>query len=823
MLKYCTEGISLLKITFKYLLLCLPLILLFSACGSGGGGSSDSSTVSSSTYTTVAPTLNSNFAVLGPISGATVTIRRLSDNELLYTTTTSLYTTETDITWPQNTIGSFSVDLNSSFDGNELMLVEITGGQDVDSNDDGVIIIGDIVNLQGTMFAISKLDALRSGDVQVSIFSTLAVLSIDTSQSDLAVIADLNTYANQIFTKSIDTDALVTYTDLNGYVPGFTQNSSLKNEDMFSYLQDLGIITALLNNIDLSVKLNDDADNDNLSLADELRYGTNPLSDDTDFDGIKDKAEVLAGSNPINSDSDGDYIPDADDANVLNADVNNNGTLDGLDGDPFFYLQWHLKSNGTVVSNTNNVRTIIGNDLDILDVYHKVIGKGSSTIVQVVDNGVDASHEDLIIDASVSRNAVNGSSDPSPVALGLMHGTAVAGIMAARANNGKGLRGVIPKAVIAGSNWLEKQTLLELDNTWLIAPTNHNILVSNNSWGTAFSNETSFEAILKVGSETLRNNRGRIYVFAAGNGRGALENSNHSYITNNRYAVTVAALNHENKYSSYSSQGSNILVSAYGGEFYYQSPTIATTTHSGSSQYEHELGGSTGIITVNEDSSRNYTYVMNGTSAAAPMVSGAIALVLEACPTLTYRDVRWLIAKTSKKIDVSNPEWIQNSVGLSHNINYGFGLINTIGMITQCQSNTFSTLGVESVFSEVRNSINLNITDNSSVVQTYIDMPDSTTIEWVELNFDSDHTRVGDLEIRLISPSGTSTKLALRSNVKVETSSGDVTDLYRGGFRFSSAAFMGENASGRWRVEVIDRKLGHSGKIVALSLKIYGH
>jgi len=798
------------KIILKLLLFSF-FSVLFLACGGGGGGS-DSST-SSPSSTNIMPIISGNYAVLGPLSGSNVNIYRLSTNELLFTTTTIAYTNETNIVWPNNVIGAFNVDLNTNFNGSDLVRIEITGGQDVDSDDDGVV--GNFRDLQGTLLAISTIAELREGSVQVSIFSTLAVNNVNTAQSDLAIINDLNIYANNIFIKSIDNDSEVNYKDLNGYIPHFTSNSFFKNEEIFTYLHDSGVIDTILNNENLDIKLSEDADGDSLTLQEEILLGTNPLSNDTDKDGIKDNVEVNDGSNPINSDSDGDYIPDANDGDILNADVNNNGTLDGLDGDPLFYLQWHLKSNGAVVSNTNGISTIKGNDLGVLDVYHKVIGRGISTIVQVVDNGVDLGHEDLVVDSSVSRNAVNGSNDPSPIASGLMHGTAVAGIMAARANNNKGLRGVVPNAVIAGSNWLENQTLNELDSTWLVAPNNHNILVSNNSWGTAFTNETAFEAILKIGSQDLRNNKGRIYVFAAGNGRRDLENSNLSYITNNRYAVTVAALNHENKYASYSSKGSNVLVSAYGGEYYTYAPTIATTTHSGSAQYEHELGGAYGLITVNEDSSRNYTYSMNGTSAATPMVSGAIALVLEACPDLTYRDIRWLIAKTSEKIDLSNSEWVQNTAGLSHNINYGFGLISAMDMITQCQAKSFSILGTEKVYSETRNGINMNISDNSSTVQTYIDMPSSTTLEWVELTFDSDHTRVGDLEIYLISPSGTPTQLVDKNSL--------TSNEYEGGFRFSSAAFMGENSNGRWRLEVIDRRVGHTGRINRITLKVYGH
>jgi len=674
----------------------------------------------------------------------------------------------------------------------------------------------------------------------------MGVSGIDLNQTPTQILSALSAYAQNLF---IDSSA--DYTDLNAYVPNLTERSSLVNPDILVDLQTSGIITAILDDSNLTQLLLADNDGDNLSVEEELFAGSdpslvdtdgdgldddiellnglNPSNPDTDFDGINDDIELGSSSDPTNSDTDGDYLPDGIDANVADPDFNNNGILDGLEDDPFFTLQWYLKSNGDVVSNTNDVNTIVGNDLGILEVYHSLIGNGTSTIIQVVDSGVEAIHEDLELDLTRSWNAVNGVNDPTPTqtvvqspivdnnVLEVGHGTAVAGIIAAKAYNAKGIRGVVPNAVIAGSNWLEEQSLLELERAWYDGGSTkaNDILVSNNSWGTYFTDDSNFEAILKLSSEQLRDGKGRVFVFAAGNDRYDNGNSNLSYITNNRYALTVAALNYEDKYSSYSSQGSNILVSAYGGEFYQESPTIATTTLMGKAMYENQLNNASGPVTVDEDTNQNYTYAMNGTSSAAPMVSGSIALVLEACPSLTWRDVKWLTAHTASKVDESNSLWIKNAAGLSHNINYGFGRINTMAMIQECRAGYFELLGNEISSSSGKSGLNTQIPDNQSLVSELLNFSSSYTIEWVELTFSSDHTRVGDLEIRLISPSGTSTQLILPNDL--------TGSLYINGFRFSSAAFIGENSLGNWRVDVIDRSTGGSGQITALNLKIYGH
>ena len=91
--------------------------------------------------------------------------------------------------------------------------------------------------------------------------------------------------------------------------------------------------------------------------------------------------------------------------------------------------------------------------------------------------------------------------------------------MAARAFNGKGVRGIIPFAKIAGSNWLDAQRTPALEKAWLTGDGANDIAVSNNSWGSYFDTDTLYESIMELGTRTLRDGKGRIYVFAGGNDR----------------------------------------------------------------------------------------------------------------------------------------------------------------------------------------------------------------------------------------------------------------------------------------------------------------
>lgn len=64
---------------------------------------------------------------------------------------------------------------------------------------------------------------------------------------------------------------------------------------------------------------------------------------------------------------------------------------------------------------------------------------GRRTTVAVVDSGVDSNHPDLAGQVTVNENFISGYANMAE-----NHGTAVAGIIAARAGNGVGIRGVAP-------------------------------------------------------------------------------------------------------------------------------------------------------------------------------------------------------------------------------------------------------------------------------------------------------------------------------------------------------------------------------------------
>lgn len=85
-----------------------------------------------------------------------------------------------------------------------------------------------------------------------------------------------------------------------------------------------------------------------------------------------------------------------------------------------------------------------GLDLIGADAAHEV-GQGEGIVIAVVDSGVDLDHEDLVPNLVDGIDVVDGDRTPQD---GYGHGTHVAGIAAAAGGNGRGIRGVAPRASI---------------------------------------------------------------------------------------------------------------------------------------------------------------------------------------------------------------------------------------------------------------------------------------------------------------------------------------------------------------------------------------
>ncbi len=538
-----------------------------------------------------------------------------------------------------------------------------------------------------------------------------------------------------------------------------------------------------------------------------------------------------------------------------------------LPKDQFSKYQWHLKDQGAVV-NTNGIFTTGKGDLGVDELYKKGI-VGQNAHVRVVDDGVEYEHEDLKARVSLedSFNAQTKEKDPTAPDIKDSHGTQVAGLIAADGSNKIGLRGVAPYAKLSAYKLRTPQpgaldyTFEELTDAWL-GGDDDNISIVNNSWGSAMDKYIAEEKLLRKGATSKRvvdgRALGRIYLIAAGNGGfnqrdseeeegmiDGLDDSNTSYLRGSQYAITVAALRNENIISQYSTQGSNVLVSGYsGGTFPTTAALTATTTRTGASK-----------TTWPEDKNKAYTFAFNGTSAATPVTSGALALVLSECPNLTYRDVKWLIAHTAKKVDVdyngktisgvknvpsfsTAPKkdlsqgfgYIKNGAGLTHSNYYGYGLINPVAMIEKCKSSDFKYLPSDKSIKVVNKNTSLVSLDNDEhwlkeKIRVNIPKDDKGNkldkkidkVEWVGLTLYGEIDNLQKLSMVLISPSGTKSRILTSS----KSASNSIAKLEEG-YRFSSVAFVDEDPYGEWTLLVQSEDKAESGRFEKMELEVVG-
>jgi subtilisin-like proprotein convertase family protein len=470
--------------------------------------------------------------------------------------------------------------------------------------------------------------------------------------------------------------------------------------------------------------------------------------------------------------------------------------MPAIPSDSLFSSQWHLK-------NSN------GLDLNVVNVWDDYTGSGVK--VGVIDDGFDYTHADLNdnYDTANDYDFDANDYDPSPTATS-NHGTAVMGIIGAE-KNGAGTVGVAYGAKLVGYQAATGNGVVNaLHNMKLLD-------VVNNSWGfTDGSSQRNFYDNFK-GSFSLfgqgiqdavdngRGGLGTAVVFAAGNYRTNGDNTNHHNFQNSRFVTTVAALNSNGTASFYSTPGASVLVSAFGSG----SPgSIVTTDRTGSAGY----------------ASGDYTTAFNGTSAAAPMVSGVVALMLEANPNLGYRDIQEILAYSARQNDATNAGWKFNGTtnwnggGLHTSHDFGFGAVDALAAVRLAETwKTQSTFDNETSVSATRSNLNLAIADNNATgVSDTITLPGGIQADFVEVDLNISHLNRGDLVVSLVSPTGTESVL-----INKPSNGSDTGDHIN--FKLSTNHNWGESSDGNWTLKVKDLAgNGIAGTLNSWQLSVYG-
>ncbi|GFU97873.1 neuroendocrine convertase 1 [Trichonephila clavipes] len=410
-------------------------------------------------------------------------------------------------------------------------------------------------------------------------------------------------------------------------------------------------------------------------------------------------------------------------------------------------------------------------------------------------------------DSEASWDTNDNDSDPFPrydESDSNNHGTRCAGEIAMTANNLKCGVGVAYNAKIGGIRMLDGIVNDAVESVSIAHNVEH-IDIFSASWGPNDDGMTvdgpkrlAVEALEK-GIKNGRSGKGTIYVWASGNGGSKGDNCNCDGYTNSIYTLSVGSASQHGDFPWYGERCASTMTTAYSSGA-YSDQKIATT-----------------------DLHNQCTVHHTGTSAAAPLAAGVIALILEANPELTWRDVQHLVVWNSEYQHLKhNKGWKRNSAGLMYNSRFGFGLINAESMVKAalnwttvpekaiCKASSSSELpkAISSELKEVEIEISTDGCSKSSEEINYL--------EHVELSIDIDYNHRGALDIYLFSPAGTESMVLSRRER-------DSSAIGFKNWTFLSVHFWGENPAGRWRVLIRDLTgEGYKGSVNMVKLTLHG-
>lgn len=489
--------------------------------------------------------------------------------------------------------------------------------------------------------------------------------------------------------------------------------------------------------------------------------------------------------------------------------------------DPLFSQQWTLL-------NTGQNGATPGADINVTNVWDRFTG--TNIIIGVIDDGLQYTHPDLAANAntSIHYDYRDGDNDPKPEgAAGVngqgspnadSHGTATAGVIAARGNNGIGAAGVAYEATLVGLR-LIGGTAGDTQEGAALAHSNSVIHIYNNSWG---PNDDGFVkggagtlalAALQNGVTTGRGGRGNIFVWAAGNGGAALDNAGYDSYNGSIYTISVAALNDLGQRADYSERGACLVVTAPSGAEQNGRQQGTTTTDLVGEFGYNRSDIAVGLVNPDDLADRDYTQNYNGTSSAAPVVSGVVALMLQANPNLGWRDVQEVLIRTATQTDPTNNEWRTNKAGFKFNPNFGAGRVNA-GAAVALATNWVNLPTMTSTASE---QAGLNETipdnDNNGITRSFDLSASNLRVEQAIVTVDITHANRGDLVINLVSPAGTISPLAELH--------GDTNANYEA-MTFRSTFNWGEDSKGNWQVQISDRRANNAGTLTRAKLEVFG-
>lgn len=321
------------------------------------------------------------------------------------------------------------------------------------------------------------------------------------------------------------------------------------------------------------------------------------------------------------------------------------------------------------------------------ELAHTVTTGRRDVVVGVLDTGVDGRHPELAhaLDPALSAGCETGRPNTDPAAWGPKHGhgTGVAGVIASAAD-GKGITGVAPGVRIASVQLMRPDGYMDPEGVvcGFMWAAEHRFTLTNGSWSSgpwAFlcsdraGEEVAIEAITRAVRHATRS--GVLHVSSAGNFAADLTDpktdplrppgntidKNCRMLPNQLpEVVTVSAVGYQRKLSGYSDWGAGVVrVTAPGGDRAQVPPAGA--------------GPAMPLSTTPEGGYGSF----GGTSAAAPKVTGVLALLASKYGRVGPRGLTELLLRTGVQ-PMACPDGDARCTmdGQGRSSFYGYGLVD---------------------------------------------------------------------------------------------------------------------------------------------------
>lgn len=363
--------------------------------------------------------------------------------------------------------------------------------------------------------------------------------------------------------------------------------------------------------------------------------------------------------------------------------------------DPLFNKQWNLLNLGTIGNFQNGdehiISSIPGADINMISAWQQETGS-SDVIVSIVDGGVDINHEDLIDNLWINEQEIAGNGldddnngyiddiygfnfvDETGIIEAHDHGTHVAGVIAAKNNNGIGISSIAGGngKVKSGVRIMSSQIFKSNPNynpkdpdsrssisvktsnhtaAAIVYGANNGALISQNSWGYDVGIKTprvvkeAIEYFNKYAGHSDKSKslmKGGIVIFAASN-----DNTEYkTYPAAEPDVIAVAAYAPDFSATWYTNYGNWVDISAPGG-----SSRVGK-------KFPH-LGGemtSAVLSTISSSKGQSRYGYMQGTSMAAPHVSGIASLIISKYgnPGYTSQELKQRLLSSVKSLNANN-------------------------------------------------------------------------------------------------------------------------------------------------------------------------